>query len=230
MTADTFAATLEELGVVKFAGSVVGKYREENETDWDKVKRHNDTALELKKKYGDKYIVGFGVHPRFVKESLAEIDRMHALGVKLVGELVPYMDGYSYADSGFDEILDRIEKYGMILSLHTMEEEAMDAMLEKHKIITIGAHPGEKRSVMAHIERMKRFDHYYLDISGTGVFRHGMIRYVMDSVGAERILYGSDFPTCNPSVFYGSVVHDSLLSDKEREMLFYYNAAKLLNI
>jgi hypothetical protein len=57
---------------------------------WERIADENKTELELCDYYGEFYIPGFHVHPGYVKESVSEIRRMHALGVKLIGELCPY--------------------------------------------------------------------------------------------------------------------------------------------
>ncbi len=58
-------------------------------------------------KYCDFYVPGFHIHPGYVEESLKEIDRMHQKGIKLIGELVPYMDGWNdYSCEEFSVLLD----------------------------------------------------------------------------------------------------------------------------
>ena len=37
-------------------------------------------------------------------------------------------------------------------------------------------------------------------------------------------------PTCNPAMFIGGVLLDSLITDNEREMIFSKNAKRLLNL
>ena len=75
---------------------------------------------------------------------------------------------------------------------------------------------------------MKRYPNYYLDISGNGILRQGALRHIIDEVGVERILFGSDFPTCNAGMFVGGVLLDDLLTDCEKEMIFSKNAKRLL--
>ena len=159
---------------------------------------------------------------------------MSSHGVKLCGELVPYLDGWEdYSSEEFSAILRELAKHNMIVSLHSMEsyDDAMDEMLLSHRdVIVVGAHPGEYPDFIRHIERMKKFENYYLDISGLGPHRYGMLRRAIDEVGEDRILFGSDFPTCSPATFIGSVLLDPLLSDSEKEKIFSLNARKLLNI
>ena len=69
-----------------------------------------------------------------------------------------------------------------------------------------------------------------IDLSGTGLFRQGMLRRGIDEVGVERFIFGSDYPTCNPSMFIGGVALDTLISEEEKSMIFAGNAKKLLNL
>ena len=114
---------------------------------------------------------------------------------------------------------------------HSQGVDEMDKMVQNHKdVVFVAAHPGEYSDLMRHIERMKMSENYYLDISGTGLFKYGMLRHIIDTVGVERVLFGSDYPTCNPAMFIGGVLLDNLLTDSEKEKIFSLNAKKLLNI
>ena len=224
----------DSLSVSKICGSVVCGHHPEDKCVWDKVKRNNDTALKLREMYGDFYIPGFHVHPGFIEESIEEIHRMHSLGVNLIGEIVPYIDLWNnYARPEFSLLLDEAEKYGMVVSLHSVEEEEdeMDELVRNHKNLTIvAAHPGEYHTFMRHLERMKISENYYLDLSGYGMFRHGMLRYGIDKFGAERFIFGSDYPTCNPGMYIGGVLLDTLITDTEKEKIFSLNARRLLGL
>jgi predicted TIM-barrel fold metal-dependent hydrolase len=104
-------------------------------------------------------------------------------------------------------------------------------MVKNHKdVVFVAAHPGEYGDFMRHVERMKMSENYYLDLSGYGLFRHGMLRRAIDEVGVERILFGSDFPTCSPAMYIGGVLLDELITDEEKEMIFSQNAKRLLKI
>ena len=224
----------DRLGVSKFCGSVLtfGAKREEGKSQWEQILEDNKTALELQKAYGGRYIPGFHVHPDYVDESIEEMHKMNEAGVKLVGEICPYIYGWSdYSCEGFSRILDEAESLNMVVSIHSMGEDEMDKMVKAHPSVTIvAAHPGEFGSFMRHVERMKMSENYYLDISGYGLFRHGMLRRAMDEFGAHRILFGSDYPTCNPSMYIGGVLLDELITDEEKELIFSGNAKRLLGI
>jgi predicted TIM-barrel fold metal-dependent hydrolase len=223
---------LADAGIGVFCGSVIDSDHRGPVGSFDEIRRVNDSALKLWKKFGDAYVPGFHVHPAYVEESIEEIHRMHRAGVRLIGELVPYIDEWGELDydcAGLSAILDEAGKYHMIVNTHSGNEDATDRMVESHPdVVFVGAHPGESDRVNRHLERMKRNDNYYTDLSGHGLFRHGMLRYMIDRCGADRLLFGSDYPTCNPAMFIGGVLLDPLLTDTEKEKIFSLNAKRLL--
>lgn len=230
MTPGFTESYLREIGIRQICGSVIGK-RKDN-IQWADIQILNNKSLELASLYNGFYVPGFHVHPGFVKESCEEIERMSKLGVRLIGELVPYHHLWDdYSCRGFSEILDVARDYNMVVSFHSMNEDSMDKMVSEHKDITfVAAHPGEYREFMRHLERMKMSENYHLDISGTGVFRLGMLRHAIDEFGAERVLLGSDYPTCNPSMFVHAVLSDPLITDTERELICNANAKRILGL
>lgn len=235
MSVENTVTYLKGLGISKICGSVVCRNIEglsHYENDWDMIADSNNRALELWKKYGDFYVPGFHVHPGYVRESCEEIDRMHNLGVRLIGELVPYLHGWrDYSLKEFDEILDTAAQYNMVVSVHTIDHDQLDAMVKKHpNTVIVAAHPGFGEDYRRQLDRMKMSDNFYLDLSGAGFTRHGMLRQGIDEVGAERFLYGSDFPILNPAMHIGGILLDTLITPEEKQKILADNAKRLLGI
>lgn len=222
---------LKGMGISKICGSVITAGEKELK-GFDKIKADNEKMLQLKELYGDFYIPGFHIHPHYIKESMEEIEKMHKLGINLIGELVPYIDGWAnYSVDGLSEILDLAEQYSMVVNFHSLDDKSMDKMVSEHKnVVFIAAHPGEYDNFMGHLKRMRMSENYYLDLSGTGLFRHGMLRRGIDECGVERFIFGSDYPVCNPAMFIGGVMNDSLISDSEKEAIFAKNIKRILHI
>jgi predicted TIM-barrel fold metal-dependent hydrolase len=232
MSAENTKRDLQKLGVVKICGSVIENTVYKDVT-FERIRALNDEALALRDLYGDFYVPGFHVHPAFVKQSIAEIERAQKLGVKIIGELVPYMHawGREYSCKEFSEILEAAAHYKMIVNIHSDGEDAMDEMVKRHKdILFVAAHPGEAAAFSRHLKRMEMSENYRLDLSGTGLFRHGLLRHGIDEFGAERFLFGSDYPTCNPAMFVGGVALDFLITEEEKQKIFYQNACDLLGL
>lgn len=235
LSSDDAKEDLKRAGIHKICGSVIELAGFRKEEGFAQLNALNRKALVLRKLYGDFYEPGFHIHPAFVKESLETIEYMNKNGYRLIGELVPYMHGWKeygmdFASSELQEILELAGEYHMIVSYHTMTEqqEQMEKMIANHPRVTfVAAHPGEKQGYIKHLERMEKYENAYLDLSGTGMFRYGMLRYGINKVGAERFLFGTDYPITNPGM-YVQAVNFEHLSEKEREMIFHENAQRLL--
>ncbi len=222
-------ARLEASGITHVCGSVCSK--DESMTIW----QMNDMALKIWEQLGDYYTPGFHVHPAEVERSLQEIRRMDDLGVRLMGEVVPYMHGWNdFKNTNYAEELEGIfteaQKRGMIFSFHTDWSWRLDEMIEQYPDLPfVAAHPGERASVENHIARMRKYDNAYLDISGTGILRLGMLEHLVNNVGADRILFGTDYPISNHDL-YVHCVNVARISDGDKEKIFHLNAERLLGL
>ncbi len=225
LDADTTLRDMDQARISTFCGSVIQPNMDEG---FETLRRCNREALALKQRYGKRYIPGFHVHPDYIEESVAELDFAKKNGVFIVGELVPYMHGWEdYSCPGFSAILKEVEKRGMLVSLHTMSIPQMQQMAKEHPHVSfVFAHPGEKARFLEHVDTMKKYDNVYLDLSGTGLFRYGMLRNLIDQVGVERILFGTDYPICNLQMYVGAIMGEHL-TDRERELIFSGNAKRL---
>lgn len=55
---------------------------------------------------------------------------------------------------------------------------------------------------------MKKYDNVFLDISAHGCDEEGTVRYAIDKVGADRILYGTDYPGYSPEPYIEGVMRE----------------------
>ena len=230
-TPDDTVSYLKNMGINKICGSVIAKWNDD--IGFQNIIESNNTALKLKELYGDFYVPGMVLSPEYVKESLEEIERMHSHGVKLIGELVPRHLGTwsNYNTKEFSEIFDLAAQYEMVVNIHNCDTEDMEAAVKNNKNVNfVIAHPGEYPVYMHHLERMKKYENYHLDLSGTGLFRHGMLRRGINECGVERFLFGTDYPVCNPGMYVGGILNDSLITDSEKEAVLSKNAKRLLKL
>ena len=237
LTSQEAVLDLEKSGISHVCGSVLCKRKFDMEKGFGQLRELNRKALKKREKYPDFYTPGFHIHPGYVEESLEELSYMHEHGVNLIGELVPYMHGwreggYTYASEELSSILDQAGKYGMIVSYHTMEEwqDEMECMIARHPNVTfVAAHPGQKAEYQKHLARLQKYENAYLDISGTGLFRYGMLAAGVRKVGAQKLLFGTDYPITNPSMYVQAVLGEHI-TEEDRRMIFWENAARLLNM
>ena len=197
------------------------------------IKGNNDDALELYDYYKGAYYPGCMIHPFCVEESKKQIDRFCERGLKLIGEIVPWSYKYEYYNTDeMNEIADYASKKGMIMSIHTQGfPDDMDEFVAKHKdMIIVGAHPSENLTFTRHVERAKKYDNYYVDVSGGGIQRYGCAKRLVDEIGADKVVFGSDFPISNLHMYVDGIKNDPLLKDSEKELILAKNAKRILNL
>ena len=221
---------LRDAGITHVCGSVIEMSKDN--PNMEVIKRCNRKAVEMKKIWGKFYTPGIHVHPYFVEESINEIEFAHENGINLIGELEPY--GHRWkdpSDERFDEILNYAAKYDMVVSIHSADGDdntAWEHMIKTHKNITfVAAHPGDRKRMETHVERMKKFENYNLDLSGTGIFRFGIISHMINEVGSDRLLFGTDYPITNP-LMYVQAIKGEYLKDSDYENIMYNNARRIL--
>lgn len=85
-------------------------------------------------------------------------------------------------------------------------------------------------SLFSQLERLKRFDNYILDISAHGIERIGSLKKLVNAIGSERIVFGSDFPSCDPIAFIACVENDPYITEQDKENILYRNAERILKL
>ena len=231
---EDFAATLQKSGVGGFGGSVIheGDCNHPVEEYAEIIPRLNAEAFEIHEKYPDVYVPGIHIHPDHKELSCAEIEKYADKGVRLIGELVHYLMGWTGHDRReLIEILRVASDRKMTLSFHpSRNTAAMETLISSLPDMNI---------VIAHldgyglydwsVEMMKKYKNVYFDISAHGAERVGMLSDTVNAVGAERILYGTDFPGYSSEKFINYVLSERI-SDSDREAIFYKNAERLLRL
>jgi len=68
----------------------------------------------------------------------------------------------------------------------------------------------------------------FVDLAGD-IFYSGMIELFVKEIGSERVLFGTDIPWCDP-LYQIINVMNSNISDKDRENIFFNNAARIFKL
>lgn len=56
-----------------------------------------------------------------------------------------------------------------------------------------------------------------------------MLKLLVEQAGVEKLLLGTDYPICNPRM-YVQAVYGEEISDEDRQMIFWRNAARILGM
>ncbi|MCX7706291.1 MAG: amidohydrolase family protein, partial [bacterium] len=148
------------------------------------------------------------------------------------GELVGYLMGYTdeYASKNMAQILKTIAKFKAAVNFHCADIWVVEKLCNKfHDINFVLAHPSEKEVFLNRLKTVAKFENLYLDCSGTGIDRYGMLRKAFEIAGKKKLLFGTDYPINNPAVYISGALFEKLPQDFYRNF-FSGNFRRLLGL
>lgn len=211
-------------------------------TDWEICQRTNDYILEAIARY-PKRLFGFISVPPSVELALKEIERCITAGIKGVGEIRPDM-GFDLKDKGlWQPIIEMIKKNALILLLHCSEPvghiypgkgkttpEVIYPFISSFPDLTlVCAHWGGGLPFYALMpEVASSLVNVYFDTAATPyLYNPDIYLFVSKIIGAEKILFGSDYPLISPRKYIAQI--QSLdLKEEEKAMILGGNAKRIL--
>ncbi len=184
-------------------------------------------------KYVDRYKGRFRgscvITPFRIDEALREIEECHKqYGFVWLGEFCNYMTNYRYDTPEWTEVMKLATKLNLVIQIHANTKE-MEYLAENFPEATI-VFPhlgGNREDIFARISIVAKHKNTHIDLSGSGIERVGILERAVKEIGADRVLYGSDFTINEPSAVIVRVKNAFLTAD-EREQILYRNVERLL--
>jgi predicted TIM-barrel fold metal-dependent hydrolase len=137
---------------------------------------------------------------------------------------------YQYTVKEFELLVDQAVKLNMVLDVHT-ELDEMQYIIEKFpqaKIVFPHFGDGnEYGHIFKRIDLVASHPNTYLDTSGYGHDRVGVLEYAVKAIGPDRVLFGSDFSINDPSTVIARIEH-AFLTEEQREKILSRNLEALL--
>ncbi len=220
-TFEEFVAYLDRTGVDR--GIINSQRCQRNGVPAEFVAGNREVARYVEK-YEGRFIGACVVNPLFIDEALREMEECrNQFGFVWVGELCNYMKpSYKYTIREFELLVEQAVKLGMVLDVHT-ELDEMEYIIEKFPQATIVfPHFGDDQEhahIFKRIESVARHPNCYLDTSGYGHDRVGMLEYAVKTIGEDRVLFGSDFSINDPSTVIARIEHSFLTEDQKAKIL-----------
>jgi hypothetical protein len=182
-------------------------------------------------KYRGRFLGACVVNPLFIDESLREIEDCHKqLGFVWVGELCNYMAPFRYTIKEFELLVEQVVKLKMVLDVHT-ELEEMEYIIRKFPQATIVfPHFGDGQEydhIFKRIDLVAKNPNCYLDTSGYGHDRVGMLEYAVKTIGPDRVLFGSDFSINCPATVLARI-ENAFIPDEQKRKILSENLQALL--
>lgn len=225
-----FVSELHRSGITKSCGSVIMDMK--NPT-FSEVKELNRKALNFRDQHLGFFIPGIHVHANYPEESCREIETLHANeNIRWIGELVAYCFDYkSYVSPGMNQIYELAQDLNLPINIHPYGLDEIEQICRNFpKLNIVIAHPtANKNDIIARYDLIKKYPNAYLDLSGSGLFRWGMLKTGVNHAGKHKFLFGTDFPICNPAMMVEAVKFEKL-SDTELAAIFSGNFKRLTGI
>jgi len=214
--------------------------------DPDRCRLHNDALLAAAAASDGRLSAVCCVPLGSVAAAVAEIDRCAAAGARGFGELRPEALGI---DIGRDRVVPAVAEaaaaHGLPLLLHASEPVGHGypgkrgqslggiwQMITMHpELTTVLAHLGGGLPFYAHMPEVRAvFARTYIDTAATPwLYERGVYRVVAALIGAERILFASDYPLRHPRADL-AILRAAGLNDDECAAILGGNAAGLLGL
>jgi predicted TIM-barrel fold metal-dependent hydrolase len=138
------------------------------------------------------------------------------------------MTGYKYDTPEWAEVMKLATELNLVIQIHTNTRE-MQHLAENFPDATIVfPHLGGNRDdIFARIAIVAQHKNTCIELSGSGIERVGILEKAVKEIGADRVLYGSDFTINEPSAVIARV-KNAFLSAEDREKILYRNVERLL--
>lgn len=204
----------------------------------------NDYIMEAQVRYPDR-LIGFGaVQPLAGESAIKEIERCVKGGMKGMGELRLELGQPGFISSPeMRDFTGAIIASGLFLLIHASEplghlypgkgtitpENIYRFILAYPELKLICAHWGGGLPFYALMPEVgKALSNVYFDTAATPyLYKPQVFKQVADIVGAEKILFGSDYPLLSPLRILKQLEEVDLSGD-EKEKIKWQNAARLL--
>lgn len=184
-------------------------------------------------KYVDRYKGKFRgscvITPFRIEEALREIERCHREhGFVWLGEFCNYMTGYKYDTPEWRQIMELATNLNLVVQIHTNTQEMRHLADSYPDTTVVFPHLGSSRDdIFARINIIAKHKNAHIDLSGSGIERVGILEHAVKEIGADRVLYGSDFTINEPSAVIARV-RNAFLTAEEREKILFRNVERLL--
>lgn len=204
----------------------------------------NDWIAATARRHSDR-LVGFGVIQPADPGAAAEVTRCAQLGLRGIGELNADAQGWGLHDESVGRAVAASVAAGLPWTLHCSEPvgheypgkgrvtpDAVAAFADRHEDLElICAHLGGGLPLYAHMREVAALcRRLYFDTAAQPfVYEPSIYRTIVDGIGAERILLGTDHPLLDVPR-YLAALDEAGMSGGDRELISGGNAARLLHL
>jgi uncharacterized protein len=193
------------------------------------MRRGNDQVAEALRRHPGRFVGYVHVNPRFPEIVMPELERCFAVpgfrGIKV------YQVGIPYDDPLFEPVWSFARERGVPVLAHTWGGSltGLDHAAQTHPEVSfMAAHAGSDLAYRAYIDAAMKSDNLYLDLTYSRDHVN-LIECFVESVGARKIVWGSDAPLFSMAQQISKVLF-AQISDEDKKMILYGTAARLFRL
>ena len=189
----------------------------------------NDITFDVMNKYPGRIIGAVYVNP-LVKKTVDFMEEYAKKGFKAV-KLNPLRHAYCADAEIVDEVMYKAQKLGLPVCIHSGHPPyslpwQIGVLAERHpdvKIMMIHMGHGHGVYIDAALKMARKYSNIYLEMSGMPM--PSKIREAYETVGHDRIMFGTDTPFHHPTVEMQKVMVSGV-DEQGLQAIFYDNALK----
>jgi len=192
----------------------------------------NREIEEAMAKYPGRFYGYYAFNPNYSEEFAAGLDRVLTINGYIGLKFLPTYHRYPLSGDNYRPALEFADKHRLTVLIHTWGNN--DPHNAPRHIDRIAGEYKNVRFIMGHsapgeldkaIEVAKKHENVYLDLCD--IHRHsGIVDKMVNNIGADRVLFGTDIPWYDPGYGIGSVLF-SRVSDEDKYKILYKNARKI---
>jgi len=188
----------------------------------------NDRVAAAMRQYPDRFLGYATVDPNEPQAMAGELERCFGqLGFHAIKF---HCDTHGYPADGdhYRPALEYADAHGLAVLIHGT---ITALMLESYpRAQFLSAHVGGWDGRFPHyaVELAKKYPNIHMDLAASTVF-NGALEKLVEEVGADRVVHGSDVPLMDPGYQLGRVLAASLTA-ADKEKILYRNAARLFGL
>lgn len=215
--------------------------------DMDAARRANDYLLESAAKHRDRLVACCSVNPLWGDVALDEVARCLAAGAKGIGELHADTQGWSdNIGEELDDLMALLSEFNAIAIIHSSEPYGHaypgKGGMTPDRLHQLASRYPANRFVFSHLggglpwfammpEIRSALHNVWYDTAAVPyLYQSNVYSTAVAAVGADRLLFASDWPLIGHSRAVRYLASDANLSDADRRRILGINAAEVLGL
>ena len=193
----------------------------------------NIEMAKVAEKYPDRFRAYWVINPTYPERTEREIAQFSEMDGFVGFKFLSDYHKYPLTGPRYEPALKYADENGLLVLMHTWGQSQFDSpdLVEKlagkypNAIILMG-HSGYGEWEKA-IRIGKDYPNVYLELTAAYAV-NGVIEWMVEEVGSNKMLFGTDLPWFDPHYGIGCVLF-SRISDKDRHNILHRNAEKLID-